>query len=245
MRSEAKQIRCWGMAGLLAFASAGYAQYTMELTSVGDGAQSGGVYVSPYQGTISQNGKQIYSGYVICDDFNTDSSLDTPWSATETSAASLNGGEKFGSVQYTDPNGDGKLWKAGHAFNAAQDYDAVAWLANQLLSNPNVNNPNSPVQAQYSFAIWDIFDGQTTGGAASANLITSAFAAVLGGYQGTNVDVFTPSAQNQKGQNASQEFLVVNGPVATPEGDSAALLVFDLLCVLAIVLVVRRRRLRA
>jgi len=245
MESRAKQIRCLGIATLLAFASAGYAQYTMELTGVGDGATAGGVYVSPYQGTISQNGQQIYSGYVICDDYNTESYLDSPWSATETNAASLNGSEKFGSVEYTDPNGDPSHFAAGKTFTAQQDYDAVAWLANQLLASQNVDNPNSPVQTEYSFAIWDIFDGQTTGGSGTANLINDAFASVLGGYVGTNVDVFTPSAQNAQGENASQEFLVVNGPVATPEPDSAALLVFDLVCVLAIVFLVSRKRLQA
>jgi hypothetical protein len=246
MGDWARPLRCLGLTGLLAFASSGLAQYTMDLTGVGDGAVAGGVYVSPYQGTISQNGKQLYAGYVICDDFNTNSYLDSPFSATETNANSLNGTEKFGNVQYTDPNGDGKLWSAGKVFTAAQDYDAVAWLANQLLANPSVNNPSSPVQAEYSFAIWDIFDGQTTGGTATSSLITAAFAAVLGGYQGSNVDVFTPSSQNLGGKNASQEFLVVNGPaIATPEPAAAGLLLFDLLSVLGIVLLVWRYRVRA
>jgi hypothetical protein len=230
-----KQIRCLGIAGLLAYSSAGFAQYTMELTGVGDGATVDGVYVSPYNGTISQNGKQIYAGYVICDDYNTESYLDTPWSATATNAASLNGSEKFGSVQYKDPNGDGNLWSAGKVFTAQQDYDAVAWLANQLIADPTAN------QAELSFAIWDIFDGQTTGGSATAGVINQAFAAVLGGYQGSNVDVFTPSSQNPNGQNASQEFLVVGGPaISTPEPGAAVLLCFDLLSVLAIVFLVRR-----
>ncbi len=238
MRPLNKPLRFVGVVGCLTFASAAFAQYTMDLTTVGDGATAGGVYVSPYTGTVSQNGKQLYSGYVICDDFNTDSVLNTPWLATETSAGGLNGSEKFGGTQYKDPT-------TGKIATAQADYDAVAWLANQLIASPDVNNPNSPVQAQYSFAIWDIFDGRTDGGTASANLIKSAFAAVdssTNPYVGYNVDVFTPSSQNPKGQNASQEFLVVNGPVQTPEPAAAIVIGFDLATLAAVLLFLRRRR---
>jgi hypothetical protein len=238
MSSVVKQICYLCIAGVLIFAPAGFAQYSMTLTGVGDGTSMGGAYVGPYNGTISQNGQQIYSGYVICDDYNTDSTLDTPWYATETNAGSLNGTEKF-----TGPT-------------AQQNYDAVAWLANNLLYGttvegkntvPNVTDPTE--QIDYSYAIWDIFDGRSDGGAPVLSLITAAFAAVNNTkqpYVASNVEVFTPSSQNPKGKNASQEFLVVNGPVvATPEPAAAALLGCDLLSVLGIVYLLRRYRIRA
>jgi len=217
-----KRIAWLSAAGLLAFAAAGFAQYTMDLTGVGDGVVADGVYVSPYQGTISENNQQIYSGYMICDDFNTESTLNDPWSATATSAANLNGTEKFTATST--------------GYTVQQNYDAVAWLANQLLLASNVDNATA--QVNYSFAIWDIFDGQTTNpDGNSLSLITEAFTEVLGGYTANNVTVFTPSPTT-----ASQEFLVINGPaISTPEPSSAALLGVDLLAAVGVLFFLRRR----
>src|SRR5450755_3820870 len=79
-------------------------QYTMTLTGVGDGVVSNGVYVSPYQGTIQSAGNTVYSGYMICDDFTTESYLNTPWQAGASSNNGvLNGAEKFvgtGSIMF-------------------------------------------------------------------------------------------------------------------------------------------------
>jgi hypothetical protein len=215
-----------GITGILVFASGVFAQnYTMDLTSVGDGANADGVYVSPYTGTITGNGVN-WSGYVICDDFSTESFLNTPWTATATNAASVNSSLKFANVSYQ-----------GHS--AQDDYNAVAWLANGLLQASNVNSWTA--QTNYSFAIWDIFDGASTdpsGGAAA--LITSAFNAVKGGYVGSNVAVFTPNPLS-----ASQEFLVVNPPIATPEPSSVALLVIDLAVALGLIFFLRRRSVQA
>ena len=190
---------------LLAFAPAGFAagtQYSMNLTGVGNGTVAAGVYVSPYQGTIQGNGLD-YSGNMICDDFNTDSHLNTPWSAVMTDAGALSGTEKFGSNVVFN----------GNTYSAQQSYNAAGWLANGLLDN--LNDPT--IQTDYSFAIWNIFDGQLTdpkGGAVS--LEKSAFSAVAGGYVASNVRVFTPSPIN-----ASQEFLVAT-PVSAPEIDPAS-----------------------
>ena len=166
--------------------------FTMELTGVGNGANAAGVYVSPYQGTITDNvtHTQIFNGYVICDDFNTESFLNAPWTAVATNAGALNGNEKF----QTSLSG----------YTVQQNYNAVAWLANNLLLPGNVTNWTT--QTNYSFAIWDIMDGQTTdpdGGAQS--LITDAYNAVTNGYVGSDVTVYTPTPN----LNASQEFLVV------------------------------------
>jgi len=233
-----KQNRLLSIAGFLIFAPMGFAQYTIDLTGVGDGASADGVYAGPYQGAISENGNQIYSGYLICDDFNTESYLDTPWFATATNAGNLNGTEKF-----TGPT-------------SAENYDSAAWLATQLIYGSSLeNNKNEPnvtdqaAQINYSFAIWDIFDGlnlDPLGGAEGPNgLVAQAFTAVSNGYMGRNVTVYTPSSNNPLGKNQAQELLAVNRPVATPEPSAATVLGLDLLSVAGIVFLVRRYRTRA
>jgi hypothetical protein len=235
-----KRFAHLGIVGAAVFtATAALAQqYQMELTGVGDGVVSDGAYVSPYVGQIVQGGTitggqivggtTLYTGYVICDDYTTQAYLNTPWKASETSAGALNGSQKF-----TAPR------PAGYAvgYTAQQDYDAVAWLANQLVLSQNVTNPTA--QIDYSFAIWDIFDGYPTDpnhqGNVS-NLISQAFAQVANGYAGTNVAVFTPNPLN-----ATQEFLVVNSPVATPEPAETGLLLLDITAALVVVFLLRRK----
>jgi hypothetical protein len=187
---------------LIAVAPAAFAQYTLDLTGVGNGTVADGVYVSPYQGTITGNGMS-YSGYMICDDFNTESYLNAPWLASTTGAGGLNGTEKFPGTETFD----------GSTYSAQQAYNAAGWLANGLLNN--LNNPSN--QVNYSFAIWNIFDGQQTdpsGGALA--LESAAFSAVSNGYVASNVSVFTPS------QVITQEFLVVSPPLRAPEIDPAS-----------------------
>ena len=190
------RVRYLSIAGCLAFASAGFAQYTMDLTGVGNGNSAEGVYVSPYTGSIWAGGYSgggapqtpaLYSnGYLICDDFSDESFVGDVWNASATNAGNLNGSELF-ATSYS-------------GYTVQQNYDAVAWLANQLLSGGNVNNATT--QTDISFAIWDIMDGANPsltannpdGGAAS--WMSNAFTQVItDGYIGTNVTVFTPSAE--------------------------------------------------
>jgi hypothetical protein len=189
---------------LIAVTPAAFAQYSMDLTGIGNGVVANGVYVSPYQATITGNGI-TYSGYVICDDFYTDSFLNSQWSASMTSAGALDGSEKFPTTATFN----------GNAYSAQQAYNAAGWLANGLLNN--LSDPNT--QVNYSFAIWNIFDGQQmdpSGGALA--LENAAFAAVSNGYVATNVSVYTPTPIN-----ASQEFLVVSSPLRAPEIDPASI----------------------
>jgi hypothetical protein len=189
---------------LIAVAPAAFAQYSMDLTGVGNGVVANGVYVSPYQATITGNGI-TYSGYVICDDFYTDSFLNSQWSASMTSAGALDGSEKFPTTESFN----------GNTYSAQQAYNAAGWLANGLLNN--LSDPNT--QVNYSFAIWNIFDGQQmdpSGGALA--LENAAFAAVNNGYVATNVNVYTPTPIN-----ASQEFLVVSSPLRAPEIDPTSI----------------------
>ena len=189
---------------LLAAAPGAFAQYTMDLTGVGNGTVADGVYVSPYVGTITGSGLN-YSGYMICDDFLHESYLNMPWSASMTSAGDLNGTEKFGGTETF----------GGQTYTDQQAYNAAGYLANQLLSN--LNDPIA--QVNYSFAIWDIFDGQPTdpnGAGAVALLESAAFSEAKNGYVASNVSVFTPTS------TITQEFLVVSPPMPAPEIDPAS-----------------------
>lgn len=194
--------------GLLAAAPASFSgtTYNVDLTGVGNGNVADGVYVSPYQGTVQGNGVS-YSGYLICDDFTTESYLNTPWQATMTAAGALNGNEKFGGTVTFD----------NVTYTAQQAYNAAGWLANGLLMNLS----NSATQDNYAFAIWNLFDGQTTdpaGGA--AGLEQAAFTAVSNGYTASNVSVLTASPN----KSSTQEFLMVRpAPEMDPAMGSAAL----------------------
>jgi hypothetical protein len=142
-----------------------------------------------------------------------------------TNAGALNGTEKFQS----------NVLFGGTMYSAQQSYNAAGWLANGLMAS--LNNPTT--QVNYSFAIWNLFDGQNTdpsGGAVS--LEKAAFSAVANGYVASNVSVFTPNPIN-----ASQEFLVVT-PTQAPEIDPASA-VSALMLLLGGLAVGRGRRVRA
>lgn len=228
-----KRILYLGIVGLLVFASVGFAQdYTMNLygTYNGQSAVIGGqdVYISPYSATIDNGSDQIFNGSIICDDFTTDIPLPFSWTATATNAAHVNASDKF------YDGGNGPL--AG--YTAQEDYNAAAYLANEMITD--LSTMSYDEQADISAAIWDIFDPGLASTGVDGNAITTyldpALTAAVGGYQGTNVTVFTAVPPS-----GSQEFLVVNGPaVPTPEPAAAAVLGFDLLSALAAIYLVRR-----
>jgi PEP-CTERM motif len=179
------------------------APYSLKLTSDGDGANNGAVYYSPYMGTISQGGMQVYSGYFVCDDFHTETHVGETWTATETNAGALNWTEKFAGETYK---------VGGQTYDTQQLYDAAGWLVNDLLVGSNVHN--HAAQGDLSFAIWDIFDGTAANGVVLTD-IEDAFGAVKGGYVASNVEVFTADPPS-----GAQEFMV---PVSVPEPMTLAL----------------------
>lgn len=221
--------------GFLAFAGRAYPQYTMELTGLGDKTLSDGEFVGPYEGSIWSGAytgtapvgaPNVYSGYIICDDLSDPTPPLTNWNAAATNAGSLTGTE---------------LFQGGYeSYTASQAYDAVAWLANQLILPANVTNPTA--QTNYQYAIWDIMDGASTDpdGGASA-LILQAFNEVVNDdYVGSNVTVYSPSPNLGVGSDVAQEFLVVN----TPEASTPLLLAVDVLGFLGLFGLLRRRMLR-
>jgi hypothetical protein len=196
--------KCLIALGMLAPASACLASnVTLELTGVGNGTNYGGVYDSPYD--ISINGADAM--LLSCDDFATEISIGSTWSAMTENASSVDNGVKFMAGPFYGGN------------SLQTTYSAAAWIATQLVTPAVMGNMDA--QIDYSLALWELFDPNLSGpinftGSLAGpdgqvpNVINAAFAAVAGGYTGSNVTVYTPNPLN-----AGQEFLQV-APVPLP-----------------------------
>jgi hypothetical protein len=223
-----KHILRLGGAGLvgglafLCFLPSAFAQpASMDLTGV-NGNSYDGVYTSPYYATV--NG---VATTVICDDFETESYIGETWSANVTNVASVVAGTSTAK------------------FSPAQDYDAVANLATQLLSIP----ASSEQAVILSFAIWDIFDrsgvqawlaNPSNGGdplGVSALALADANAALSASYtpgEYANVVIYSSTT------GTPQEFV----SVTAPEASTPVLMAVDLLGFIALVGFLRKRVVR-
>jgi hypothetical protein len=140
---------CWAVvaAALMSLAPLAVAQGSMTLTGV-QGSAWDGVYMSPYYATV--NGAQNTT--VICNDFADESYLNSTWNINSTSFANLSastlGNTLWGS--YYESSQGGKL----SATTIINMYDQAAWLTLGLLGQAG----GSTSQAEYSFAVWAVFD---------------------------------------------------------------------------------------
>lgn len=222
---------------LLAFASATFAQNpaAMDLTGV-NGAWLGPAYTDPYYATI--NGVPTA---VLCDDFADQSYLNTPWSANVTNLALAGSSSQV-------------KWNAGSQLATQTLYDEIAFLATALLAA-------APGQAQedYSYALWQLTCTQSTQNASGANVgntcagsplpfsyltpgssdyinanndLTAALGAKYTSGEYSNVTIYTPVSSSSPIQ---QEFITV------PESSSVVVFGADLLGLLALAFVFRRR----
>ncbi|MGD0669393.1 MAG: hypothetical protein ABSB23_17680 [Bryobacteraceae bacterium] len=225
-----RPVQCIGiLLVILCFAPVALAQDTFTITGANpDNYSMGGVYVSPYQATIQNGGQTIYSGLVICDDFTDEVTVPETWTV-DSSTVDSGGSGLFGST-------------------SSADYNAVAWLADELLTGGTYND--QIVASELSFAIWTIFDpgaiNYVTGiGALSAATVQAAvqgdIATALGEgtYTGPTVTVWTPTSWSSN-VTRPQEFLTV----ATPEASLAATLAVSLLSFAGLVFLMRRRLVR-
>jgi hypothetical protein len=121
---------------VLLFAATSLAQTTtITVTAPApDGAYVGNVYVDPYTGTI---GNSTTSVPVICDDWSNNTYLQESWTANVNTIAPLTGTP---------------MYATGTASANQTLYTELAWLGSQLLANSN----NPTLQAEYSFAIWQL-----------------------------------------------------------------------------------------
>jgi hypothetical protein len=231
-----------GMIVLLGcFAASAYAQtVNMQLETAGAGYVMGntGVYTSPYGVSINGGTPTL----VICDDFTTDITIGQTWTATETTLAALQAGTEPAGTPKFDPTPNPEV----------TNYAVAAVLAEELVTA----NPASETAGELSYAIWGIFDTTLLNSTANqyGTLTTTELSAAqqdLANAQAVvasvttngvinlnmlpSLTIYTPSAPN--GLNSSQEFL----QVSMAEPSYPAILAVDLLAVVGLIVVLRRR----
>lgn len=207
-------------AAVFLFSTSGFAD-TLELTGV-QGGVMGGVYTSPYLGTIDGN-----PALLICDDFNTDSHLGLPTvTAYATSVADLTSASLVKFDAGSDPT------------KRQTDYAVAAYLAEEIVQENSKQSPDVTRLGYLSFALWDVFDptlipaggGVSVSdgyGTLSADETTGAWNALQDAETNTNAQsylnygnvlIYTPQPFT-----SSQEFLYVDGP-AMPEPSGVPML---------------------
>ena len=244
------------LAGPILSQRAALADVSMKLIGTNNSFSMGGVYTSPYQ--IEINGVNTL---LICDDFTTDISFGYPWNANKYTLSDVtnSGPQKFinatNTVTYptgtgTDHDGTPKN------YTIRQQYDAVAWLAEQLLTDSSIrSDPNTA--GYYSYAIWQIFDSKAWQGYGGNNLTAPQqdqvtyymWEAFQQNSLGHVIYIYTPNPAD-----ASQEFIGIGASLnrrqqfetaTVPEGSTVAFLAFDFLALPGIILLLRRRILRS
>ncbi|MFZ0964212.1 MAG: hypothetical protein WB579_19500 [Bryobacteraceae bacterium] len=208
---------------VLFFASASFAQTTtMTITGVGDGANLAGVYVDPYTATVG--GATNVS--VICDDWSDNVTIGESWTANVINLPTV-GNSSLGTPLYGNNQGL---------------YNELAWLGTQLLAN----STNPATQDVISFAIWELtYSDYPYSPEAYPALSTSEQALVTNelalanaetNFNGSGWAILTPASG---GPGEAQEFLVY-----TPESSAVVVLCADMLGLLGLVILFRRRLLR-
>jgi len=235
---------------LLFFASASLAQTaTMTLTGVGDGANAGGVYVDTYTASII-SGSYSTSTYVVCDDWTDETSLGETWKANVNTIASVDAGTNATTPIFG---------------NSPQLYNEAAWLSTQLLALPiaNPTTASENQQIEISYALWELTCSTgikscanqpfaTLGGSSSSGDLAAAqtyLCEAMGGCQGyqgmANFDASGWEILTPTNGGPPQEFLVkAPVPITAPESSSGVLLSADLLGLLGLVFLFRRRLFR-
>lgn len=231
----------WVIVAVLAFAPASFAQNTtnMTLTGAGNYTVAGDVYVDPYTATVGTQTNVT----VICDDWSNNSYLGESWTANVTNATAA-----------------GTTTPAPMFGNNQALYNEAAWLGSQILANYSAN-PTSAQQAietELSFALWQLTYGigsntedpapLTYLGGVSTNqnqacgteyqCAVSDYQAALGeaNYNAAGWEILTPAGVGSPEGTTPQEFLVY-----TPESSTLILFGADLLGLLALAFLFRKR----
>lgn len=178
---------------------------TFTLTGVNpSGANLGGVYTGPYVATI--NG--VTGIQVICDDFQTNTSLNQALTVTETKVSDLTGEAVNQVVKFNKDS----------ASNQQANYMTAAYLAIQLIGIDQSTAMGRLQGSLLNYAIWYLFydkaldnltpDQKTSAQAYLSGAQTATSSHGVGMY--SQVSIWTPTPNG-----ASQEFISVRVPEAT------------------------------
>lgn len=224
---------------------------SMQLIGPPPGPNMGGYYTAPYIAIIGAAGQTGTIGSdisgvvtpVICDDFQTGVSTETPaWQATVTNLNDIldEGNTTSQAVQFDT---------GASAAQQETDYGVAGYLAIEIFNTDQSTLQGQTTAEELSYAVWAVFDPAsdpngpladpylTTGQLSAIEQdLSAAETAVSQGWTptGYNVDIYTPSPLG-----ASQEYLSVS--VAAPEAATPVLFAVDLLGLLALVRFFRRR----
>ena len=190
---------------------------TFTLTSAGNIVDHN-YYVGPYTASIT-GGSSLQ---IICDNFNTNVHIGLTWTAV---ANTFSNPTFLANVKLAGISTTGK--------SALQNYEAAAWLAEQILANLS----NATKVGDLQFALWAIFSPQAKGSAGftagAASYYQTAINGVYTTSQFSNVIFWTPNPLS-----ASQEYITV-----TPIPEPSTVLLFGIgLLTLGVTL---RRKLRS
>jgi hypothetical protein len=203
---------------------------TLTVTGVNpSGANLGGVYTGPYVATI--NG--VSNILVICDDFQTHTSLNQQFTVTETRVSDLTGPDANQVVKFDRDD----------ASDQQADYMTAAYLATQMIAVDQSTLAGRLQASLMNFAIWSLFDGS------ALNVLTATQQTAAMGYltlaqnatssftvdMYSNVSIWTPTPNS-----AAQEFISVR----VPEPSIAGLLAFNAIFLGALGWFLRRRGIR-
>ncbi len=249
--------KSWRLAGAAMFLAAcplfaAPQTVTFNLTSIGSGANLGGVYTSPYAGNINGVGGTIP---VICDDFADDSYVPETWTAYVNSLSSILSGSGTDLRWGAGWNGTGNAATPTLSLSQADAYATAAILAIDILTNTGLT------QEEYSYAMWELFDPTQASAALPstyqstvAGFIKTAASEATGGNLSAYLDGATvtfysydqaagaPSCNGGPCPSAPpQEFVTVS----MAEPPSPAMLGFDLLAVGGLIFISRRRSSRS
>jgi hypothetical protein len=243
---------------------------SLQLMAPPPGPSMAGFYIDPYTALIGRAGQTVapingVSTSVICDDFEANISTSTPpWQANQITLGSLltadSGGVGAGSTAVK--------FDQGSAAAQALAYVEGAYLATQIFAQAQANNTTA--QGEYTYAIWELFDpGVALNWLANNNNDQGAAAAQAGTYLGQALQFAQSFNGNYSTLSSSQSCLnclsmFIYTPTqagiqeldafdpiapaavaATPEPSAIALLAVYLLSLIGLILIFRRRVVRA
>jgi len=269
MNSSIRKYGFLTVVSVLVFASASLAQtttITFPKTAPGDGANFGGVYVDPYTATVGSTSNVE----VICDDWSDNTNLGDSWAVNINTVAQVDNGTNPTAPLFGATASD-VFAKTSTLSSAAQLYNAVAYLSSLLLNNTNptqqteisfalwqltypaapspetpgpgatMADAESPSYGTGSNAFSNCVKAGNSMCVGTNNYLTTAESTTGTNFNAAGWEILTPECTTAPNPCTThdQEFMVY-----APESSTGVLLAADLVGLLGLVFLFRRRSLR-